>query len=210
MIKQEIYPKTTRIGLKPSIIITEKVDGSNLAFYRSEEDLFICQRGSIYSLSEIDDIKNAMYMGLYGWLKEHGQHLKDSIRVNSVICGEWVGMGKLKYDFPVKWLMFAKANMGEEYKLKNIHYEHDLFKWAFVENADVIGYLGYVPIVHESDRYKYCDVEGLNELYDEYVAKMNRNVEGFVVNINGNILKYVRMKNGKLADHHASGEGENK
>lgn len=36
--------------------------------------------------------------------------------------------------------------------------------------------------------------------------KVNRNVEGFVVNYENRITKYVRMKNGKLTEHFDRGE----
>ena len=34
------------------------------------------------------------------------------------------------------------------------------------------------------------------------MEKVNRNVEGFILAQNNNVNKYVRMKNGKLQDHH--------
>ena len=33
------------------------------------------------------------------------------------------------------------------------------------------------------------------------LKKVNRNVEGIIVNYQNNISKYVRMKNGKLQEH---------
>lgn len=38
-------------------------------------------------------------------------------------------------------------------------------------------------------------------IYEKYCQKVGRNVEGFVINYNNSIQKYVRMKNGKLAEH---------
>ena len=34
-----------------------------------------------------------------------------------------------------------------------------------------------------------------------FIKKVNRNVEGFVINYHNIISKYVRMKNGKLQEH---------
>lgn len=50
------------------------------------------------------------------------------------------------------------------------------------------------------------DKNKLDELYDNYCKKTNRNVEGFVVNYENRITKYVRMKNGKLTEHFDRGE----
>ena len=48
--------------------------------------------------------------------------------------------------------------------------------------------------------------EELDELYAKYVETVGRNVEGFVVNYNDDIRKYVRMKNGTLSEHFDRGE----
>ena len=42
IIKQSIYPKTTRFGLKKGTIqITEKIDGSNLTIFKHNNELYI-------------------------------------------------------------------------------------------------------------------------------------------------------------------------
>ena len=48
--------------------------------------------------------------------------------------------------------------------------------------------------------------EHLDSIYTKYCEKVNRNVEGFVVNYKNIISKYVRMKNGKLQEHFDRGE----
>ena len=48
--------------------------------------------------------------------------------------------------------------------------------------------------------------EQLDSIYEKYQSKVKRNVEGFVINYNNNITKYVRMKNGKLQEHFDRGE----
>ena len=108
-------------------------------------------------------------------------------------------MGKLKYpDLTSRIYMFAKANY-ENGKVKNIYYNHDLFIYPF-ENQEFPDYIGIVPVV--SRLKEYPEIKTLNSLYDMYSYEKERNVEGFIVIHNNNINKYVRMKNGKLEDHH--------
>jgi hypothetical protein len=61
-------------------------------------------------------------------------------------------------------------------------------------------------VVTVLDDYAGLSIDKLNGLYDAYSQSVNRNVEGFVINIGGRISKYVRMKNGKLEDHFERGE----
>lgn len=41
----------------------------------------------------------------------------------------------------------------------------------------------------------------LDSIYKKYTTKVNRDVEGFVINYNNSICKYVRIKNGKLVEY---------
>lgn len=124
-----------------------------------------------------------------------------TIRNNAVVCGEWLGMGKLKYnvvEFDKRFYMFAKANIDEKFELYNIYYNHELFIYPF-EEAIIPNCIGIVPTV---SKLKYMPKkENLDILYNKYVKKVNRCVEGFIVNTNNSIRKYVRMKNGKLQEH---------
>ena len=43
--------------------------------------------------------------------------------------------------------------------------------------------------------------EMLDKIYAKYCDKVQRNVEGIVININNNVQKYVRMKSGKLVEY---------
>lgn len=214
MFKKEIYPKTKRIPVMGySIQLTEKLDGSNMAIFKKDDELYIAQRKTIISLSEYknDEVKKILYKGLYNWLEEHGEYLKEHLLNNSCICGEWLGMGCLKYDvgdFPHRWYMFAKANIDEDYNLYNLNYNHDLFKYPF-DNQEFPNFLGIVPIV--ADIRNVPNKEQLDNIYSKYCEKVgNRNVEGFVINNNNSICKYVRMKNGKLVEYsdtdHKGGE----
>ena len=206
MIKKEIYPKTKRVSCSPlHIEITEKLDGSNLCIFKKDDVLHIAQRKTILTIDEIEENKGLLYKGLYQWLTDNKESL-DKIRNNSVVCGEWLGMGKLKYssdEFDKRFYMFAKANIDEDFDLFNIYYYHGLFEYPF-EDLSIPECIGVVPLVATPS--KMPDKETLDELYELYIARVNRKVEGFVVNYDNKITKYVRMKNGKLSEHFDRGE----
>lgn len=125
---------------------------------------------------------------------------------NSAICGKWLGMGKLKYDvgeFDKKWYMFAKANIDDDYNLYNLIYNHELFIYPFV-SQEIPNFIGIVPEVIEL--VNIPNKEQLDSIYEKYQSKVKRNVEGFVINYNNVITKYVRMKNGKLHEHFDRGD----
>jgi len=203
MIKKEMYPKTKRMPCIGSTIqLTEKLDGSNLAMYKHDGELFICQRTTVFSLSEIQDMGNSMYPGLKGFLDKYGIYLATNLHEGSVICGEWLGMGKLKYDFENRYFMFAKARYNAELdKFENFNYEHDDFKWVF-DNHETDGFPSFISMVPVVADISYLPNKiKLDELYKNYVESQGRDVEGFVINYHGHIEKYVRMKNGKLSEH---------
>lgn len=206
MIKKEIYPKTKRVICSgEKIEISEKLDGSNLCIFKLNDVLYVAQRKTILTFDELDQHKDVLYKGLYQWLKDYKEEL-NQIRNNSVVCGEWLGMGKLKYtvdEFEKRFYMFAKANITEDLTLYNIYYYHELFVFPF-EDLKIPKCIGIVPLVYELEYLP--DKDKLDVLYDKYTKKVNRNVEGFVVNYKNNITKYVRMKNGKLQEHFDRGE----
>lgn len=208
MIKgKEIYPKTKRVSCSgDKVYLTEKLDGSNLVFFNKEEELYIAQRKTIFKLSELEDVKDVLYKGLYQWLLDNGNILENELHNNSAICGEWLGMGCLKYsidEFDKRWYMFAKANIDNEYNLYNLIYDHSLFIYPFV-SQEIPNFIGIVPEVAELNVLP--TKEYLDSIYEKYTNKVNRNVEGFVVNYKNIITKYVRMKNGKLQEHFDRGE----
>lgn len=197
MIKKTLYPKTKRVKLENKIVITEKLDGSNIGFFKVNGELLIAQRNNIFTMEEVD--KNMAYRGLIAWLQEHGQDLQNKLIEGSGFFGEWIGMGKIKYlDLDKRVYMFAKANLDKG-EIKNLCYEHELFKYPFVEQ-EIPDYIGIVPVVEV--RKTYPDLDTLNYNYELYKTKVQRDVEGFIVAQNNNVNKYVRMKNGKLQDHH--------
>lgn len=207
MIKKEIYPKTKRVSCKgDKIYITEKLDGSNLVIFKKDDELYVAQRKNIFKISELEEIKGILYKGLYQWLVDNKDVLINELHNNSAICGEWLGMGCLKYtidEFDKKWYMFAKANIDDEFNLYNLNYDHSLFIYPFISQT-VPNFIGIVPEVTELNVLP--TKEHLDSIYEKYCNKVNRNVEGFVVNYKNIITKYVRMKNGKLQEHFDRGE----
>lgn len=206
MIKKEIYPKTKRVSCSgEKVEITEKLDGSNLCFFKKENTLYLAQRKTILSFDEIEENKDILYKGLYQWILDNQEEL-NTIREKAVVCGEWLGMGKLKYtvdEFDKRFYMFAKANIDDDFNLYNIYYNHDLFIYPF-ETQEIPKCIGVVPLVYSIEYIP--DKDKLDVLYEKYTSKVKRNVEGFVVNVNNTIRKYVRMKNGKLQEHFDRGE----
>lgn len=205
-MKKQIYPKTKRLSCTPEpVYVTEKLDGSNLVIFNKDDILYIAQRNNIYSYDEINSTCDSIYKGLKQWLNDNIEELSQ-IRNNSAICGEWLGMGKLKYTidkFDKKFYMFAKANIDEEFNLFNLYYTHSLFIYPF-ENLEIPKCIGIVPEVTELN---YLPTkETLDKIYSKYVESEKRDVEGFVINYKDSICKYVRMKNGKLQEHFDRGE----
>ncbi len=207
MIKKEIYPKTKRVScLGDKVYITEKLDGSNLVIFKKNDKLYFAQRKNIICIDELEESKDILYKGLYQWLNDNKEILENELHNDSAICGEWLGMGCLKYsvdEFDKRFYMFAKANIDEEYNLYNLNYEHDLFIYPFI-NQKIPSFIGMVPEVAELNVIP--TKEHLDSIYEKYAANKNRNVEGFIVNYKNIITKYVRMKNGKLQEHFDRGE----
>lgn len=207
MIKKEIYPKTKRVSCSgDKVYITEKLDGSNLVFFKKNDELYIAQRKTIININELEEVKDKLYKGLYQWLLDNKDYLQEQLINDSAICGEWLGMGKLKYDvgeFDKKWYMFAKANIDDEYNLYNLIYEHELFIYPFA-NQEIPNFIGIVPEITEL--MVLPTKEFLDSIYEIYTNGVKRDVEGFVVNYKNIISKYVRMKNGKLEEHFDRGE----
>ena len=115
-------------------------------------------------------------------------------------------MGCLKYpvdEFDKRWYMFAKANIDDNFNLYNLIYEHSLFIYPFLSQT-IPKFIGIVPAVQELNVLP--TKEHFDSIYEKYCNKVNRNVEGFVLNYKNTVTKYVRMKNGKLKEHFDRGE----
>lgn len=203
MLKKILYPKTKRIKNKGYLVeLTEKLDGSNLAIFKKNDELYIAQRRNIFTINELEEVKSILYKGMYEWLKNNSEYLKEHIYNNSCICGEWLGMGTLKYnidEFDKRFYMFAKANVDDDFNLYNLIYDHDLFIYPF-DNQEIPYFIGIVPVI---ERLKVVpNKELLDSIYLKYCERVKfRNVEGIVINVNNDISKYVRMKNGKLIEY---------
>lgn len=206
MIKKEIYPKTKRVSCAgDKVEITEKIDGSNLCIFKYDDILYIAQRNNIFYLDELEENKDKLYKGLFQWINDNKEVFED-LHNNSAICGEWIGMGQIKYpvdEFDKRFYMFAKANIDDDFNLYNLNYQHDLFIYPF-QSQEIPKCIGIVPVVAELNVIP--NKEHLDSMYEKYCEKVNRNVEGFVVNYKNIISKYVRMKNGKLKEHYDRGD----
>ena len=202
MIKKEIYPKTPRLKINGDrVYVTEKLDGSNLVFFKKNDVLYVAQRKSIFTIDELEEVKGALYKGLYQWLLDNKDVLQKELYEGSAICGEWLGMGQLKYtidEFDKKWYMFAKARVDDDFKLSDFNYYRENFIYPF-ESQEIPKFIGIVPEVAELNVLP--NKEHLDSIYQKYCDKVGRNVEGFVINFHNIISKYVRMKNGKLQEH---------
>ena len=207
-MKKTLYPKTKRVKVeqKNTCQLTEKLDGSNLCIFKKDGVLYLAQRNNIFSMDELEDNKDMIYKGLIAWVNDHKDYLLENLHDNAVLCGEWLGMGRLKYPaetFDKRFYMFAKANITEDFELKNIYYYHELFIYPFKDQI-IPDFIGIVPIVEELKVIP--NKNDLDVIYAGYCEKVNRDVEGIVVNYENTITKYVRMKNGKLQDHVDRGE----
>lgn len=205
MIKKTLYPKTKRISNKGcTTVITEKLDGSNLGFFKYGGKLYVAQRNYVYSLEHALVGSQGMYKGLHGWLQDHGSHLEDELQEGACIFGEWIGMGRIDYGGSVgKFNQFAKCNVTgpslAELELKNLYYNDELFKWSYV-SQELPEYISMVPIVYKTN--EVVTVKYLDQMYSDYSCHVQRSVEGFIINQQGNITKYVRHKNGILQEKH--------
>lgn len=64
MIKKTLYPKTKRVQFKNRVTITEKLDGSNIGFFKVNGKLLIAQRNNIFEIDELEENKGMLYKGL--------------------------------------------------------------------------------------------------------------------------------------------------
>jgi len=200
MIKKTLYGKTPRYNGENAVArVTEKLDGSNIGFFKLNGELLIAQRNNVLQLSELEEVKDKLYNGLYQWLLDNGEELKDSLHEESGFFGEWIGMGQIKYpDLDKRVYIFAKANINEELEVRNVYYDSELLLYPFIDE-DVPEFVGFVPFVEIFEAYP-C-IEELDLLYAVYCNTVDRPVEGFVVCYRNAIKKYVRYKRGKLEDH---------
>ena len=208
MIKMVLYPKTTRYSEnEKGYVLTEKLDGSNLGIGKIGEQIYVCQRNYVFTLEEIINGTKLEYKGLRDWLLEYGQELKELIYDGSIMFGEWLGMGKISYlhldKFKNKFYMFAKGRIklnDDKLELSNLVYDLDLLHYVFI-NQEFPDFILRVPLVRG---IKDLSLENLDNLYENYVEKEGRKVEGFIIYDKRSkvIKKYVRYnRSGQLVPH---------
>lgn len=200
--RMTLYPKTKRVkAADRNVVVTEKLDGSNLGFGKTSEGLFIASRNRVFMLKDVDnkEVRQLMYKGLYAWLLKHGETLEENMVEGALIFGEWMGMGQLNYvDFD-RFYMFAKANIDDEIEtVTNLLYNRELFHYSFISQV-IPEFIKTVPVVEILVEMPH--ISGLDKLYDRYCDIVKRDVEGFILIQNENITKYVRNKRGVISPH---------
>ena len=210
MIKRTLYPETPRIPeMTDNAIITEKMDGANLTILKYNGELFIAQRNSIFNKDEVFGDGNIGYRGLKGWAREHWEWFDKYLNDNTAHCGEWMVETAKSYPPEVvhkKFYIFATAKVMPGMNLNDFDYYREHVGDAFGLSKEFLdlNWLGFVPTAGRL--YKFPDKEELDELYEKYCKYVGgRKVEGFVINVNNMIFKYVRMKSGKVVEYSQTG-----
>jgi len=194
-MKKTLYPKTQRLWYVNNVVVTEKLDWSNLWIFMLWWELIIAQRNNVYKLSEADP--NIAYKWLIWWLNEN----KDKIDLHewSWVFGEWIWMWQIWYWWFLKhkFYIFAKANIDENLDVRNINYYQILFVYSFL-SQEIPEFMWLVPVVWE---YDFINVDMLDRIYDEYVLSIGRKCEWFICYQQWSINKYVRYKDWKETPH---------
>ncbi|HQC54958.1 MAG TPA: RNA ligase family protein [Clostridia bacterium] len=202
MINKSIYPKTVRIPIEgDQVVITEKLDGSNLVIFKLNGKLYVAARNWIFDIENPEDFNEISYSGLQNWLKIYKSTLLDTLQEGVAICGEWLGMGTIKYSidkFDKRYYMFATANVDNDFNLSNLTYYEEYFALPFT-NQEIPYFIGIRPEVTRTQVMP--NKKFLDSLYEKYTSVEKRDVEGFIVIVANTIKKYVRLKGGKLIEH---------
>lgn len=202
-MKRTLYPKTQRITPKTrQVLLTEKLDGSNLGLFVKDGELYIAQRNHVFNFLEIEDVKGSLYKGLYAFLKKHGEQLQGIMHPYSIVFGEWLGMGKIKYpelttDTLDRWYVFAKGVVDINFNVSRLNYDLDDLKYPF--GGEIPSFVHQVPLIYKARHIP--SIEGLDAMYEKYKGEIRRRVEGIVVIANGTPVKYIRSKNGEDTPH---------
>ncbi|WP_311695679.1 RNA ligase family protein [Sneathia sanguinegens] len=211
MIKQTLFPKIKRMEINKKYQITEKLDGSNLGIAKLNYNLYFCQRNIIFNTFEIYDNKNILYKDLENWIIENKEILLETLNDNTILFGEWLGMGHIKYkEFKNNFNIFAKAKIEYYYddnvddicfKIDKLNYNLKEIKYAF-RNEIIPNFINIVPII--DNNLETINKQTIDELYDKYSESQDRIIEGFVILDESEpsyIRKYVRCKNGNVKEH---------
>ena len=213
-MKKQLFGKTERLGSSTfEWLLTEKLDGSNLCFFKWDGSVYVALRKHIINLDDLADDPahfgaDKLYKGLEEWIEEHYEDLDRQLLPGAAICGEWLGMGQIKYPedvFTKQYYMFAKARVDaerfEDIELTRFNYDPESFHFVFRDDT-LPEYIGIVPVLGRLNIVP--QVRTLDNLYAMYKDSVDRPVEGIVVTqreVLDRRCKYVRMKAGKLGPH---------
>ena len=201
-----VYPKTKRISKTDFVWqITEKMDGSNLTFFKFDDDLYLATRNNVFNWTvEKPTSQDIQYKGLFGWVENYSKLLYEKLKNHEALFGEWLGMGKIKYeDYFPRFNLFAYGYMhqNEDGKFEAGYINRDLNKIAdFLVEHDLNRDFITVPFVDYTDS---LSPDLIDWYYNKYRDEQSREVEGFILtNLDsGEVRKYVRYKGGKMLEH---------
>lgn len=193
-MKKTLYPKTLRIDWD-KVVITEKLDGSNLWIFKAWWEIYFAQRNHVLRFNELT--KQNAYKWLIGWANENIKELM-TLNEGSMVFWEWIWMGHLSYNLDKRFYIFAKANVDENLDAIKINYDRSLFIYPF-ENQNIPDCMWVVKKIEETSAVP--SISYLDELYETYSKKEWRNIEWFIIIYWWGVKKYVRMKDGNLSKH---------
>ncbi len=201
-----VYPKTKRISKTDFVWqITEKMDGSNLTFFKFDDDLYLATRNNVFNWTgEKPTSQYIQYKGLFGWMENYSKLLYEKLNNHEALFGEWLGMGKIKYeDYFPQFNLFAYGYMhqNKDGKFEARYINRDLNKITdFLVEHDLNRDFITVPFVDYTDS---LSPDLIDWYYNKYRDEKSREVEGFILtNLDsGEVRKYVRYKGGKMTEH---------
>lgn len=200
--KIKLYPRTNRFGsIEEYWEVTEKLDGSNIGFFKRDGELYVAQRNLVYKA--IDAKECSTYPALVDWLVE--SNLQELLHDNAIVFGEWLGMGQIGYgklDNTKRFYMFCKGNIDENLIITNITYRRDLLHWSYLD-GEFPPLVNLVPLVYRKGSKP--NIDKLDELYETYLSEVDRAVEGFVVTDGNTFEKYIRNVGKGVQPHDPKG-----
>ena len=82
---------------------------SNLTLFKFDDDLYLATRNNVFNWTgEKPTPHDIQYKGLFGWMENYSKLLYEKLNNHEAIFGEWLGMGKIKYeDYFPRFNLFA-------------------------------------------------------------------------------------------------------
>lgn len=180
--KKTMYPKTLRVS-NESYFVTEKIDGSNLGLAKVNGELLIFTRNNILTTDESLD-----YPGLRLFLDTYQDQVLDFLVDDTVIFGEWLGQGRIKYkvdkqDMSKRFYAFAIAGLTEDFmETEGTRFRYMKYVHEFPQNlGEQPEWLNYAPFLG-----KTSTLEEAQELYEPISRLDNESVSEGIVIVNGN------------------------